>query len=54
MRSDDLHGNPEYSFRNHRLSTPRFSAIFPLTYRIPLSYTPTVEKEILINCNNVL
>jgi hypothetical protein len=26
------------------------STIFTLTYKIPLSYTPTVEKAILINC----
>jgi hypothetical protein len=39
----------EYSFRNHRLSIPHFSALFPLTYKIPLSYIPTVEKENLIN-----
>jgi hypothetical protein len=53
MRKDHLYGDPEYSFRNHRLSIPHFSAIFPLTYKIPLSYTPIAEKEILINYNNM-
>jgi len=28
---------------------PHFSDIFSLTYKIPLSYIPTAEKEILIN-----
>ncbi|MBA3036388.1 MAG: hypothetical protein FP814_07835 [Desulfobacterium sp.] len=31
------------------VSIPHFTAKFPLTYKIPLSYTLTVEKEILIN-----
>jgi len=31
------------------INIPRFTAKFPLTYKIPLSYTLTVEKEILIN-----
>lgn len=49
MRNDHLYCDPEYSFRNHRLSILDFSFIFPLTYKIPLSYNPTIEKEILIN-----
>ena len=31
------------------VSIPHFTAKFPLTYKIPLSYTLTVETEILIN-----
>jgi hypothetical protein len=50
MRDEYLYGDPEWSFRNHRLSIHYFYTIFTLTYKIPLSYTPTVEKEILINC----
>ena len=49
MCNDHLYGDPEYSFRSHGLSIPHFSAIYPLTYKIPLSYTPTVKKRILIN-----
>jgi len=54
MRNDHLYGDPEYFLRDHRLSIPHFSAIFPLTYKIPLSYIPTIEKEILINYNSML
>jgi hypothetical protein len=49
MRNDHLNGDPEYSFRSHGLSFPHLSAIYPLTYKIPLSYTPTAKKGILIN-----
>ena len=47
-------GGSAYFFPNHRLRVPHFCALFPLTYKIPLSYIQTGEEEILITHNNVL
>jgi hypothetical protein len=38
-------------FRNYRHSIANYAASLSLTYTIILSYTPTVEKQYLININ---
>jgi hypothetical protein len=38
-----------HPFHKFRLSIQHFAAKYPLTYKIPLSYTLTFKKEILIS-----
>lgn len=46
--SDDDH------LYNFRLSSARFTSIFPLTYKIHVTYTPAINKEIHIKINHAV